>query len=260
MIAIVGRSTHDLGPDELAERRRGTVRVVVDVGTGDGRWAYAYARAHPDAFVVGIDALAANLAEVSRRASRKAARGGLPNVLFVRADAAAPPAELVGSADEVHVLLPWGKLLLGTMLARPPGATSPAGPGAADPFGEREPGEPDPGEREPGEPDPDVLRGVVSLAKPGGVVRIVFNGEVWEESTPQRLAGVAPVTVDDARRVLVPAYRGFGVEVERVVVMQPEEVAALGSTWARRLAASHAAPRFVEVVGRVAAGDLPARG
>lgn len=203
---------------ELAGRMAaaGTSRVVLDVGTGDGRFAYAYAGSHPEAFVIGVDAIAERLDELSAKAARKPAKGGRPNVLFVRASAEDPPAELRGLADEVHVVLPWGALLVGTMLA-------------AD----------------------TVMRGLTSLAKPGGAdLTIVFNGEVWEDSTPKDMAELPAVTVDYVTQTLAPRYAEYGIEVDDVHAMDEAEIKALSTTWARKLAHGRH-PLFVLARGRV---------
>src|SRR6185436_8875734 len=70
-------------------------RVVVDVGAGDGRWAY----------------------ENAYRASRKASRGGVDNVAFVVAPVETLPPELDAIADVVRVNFPWGSLLRGLLVA-----------------------------------------------------------------------------------------------------------------------------------------------
>jgi 16S rRNA (adenine(1408)-N(1))-methyltransferase len=75
----------------------------------------ARARAEPCAFVIGIDASAAAMADVSRRAAGPARRGGVPNALFVLAAAERPPTELLGIADEVTINFPWGSLLRGAL-------------------------------------------------------------------------------------------------------------------------------------------------
>jgi 16S rRNA (adenine(1408)-N(1))-methyltransferase len=218
VIVVEGKRRREMGAAELAERTAaaGTSRVVVDVGTGDGRFAYAYAGEHPDAFVIGVDAIAERLDELSAKAARKPAKGGRPNVLFARASAEAPPDELLGLADEIHVLLPWGVLLVGTMLA-----------------------------------EPAVMEGLTSLASPEGAdLVVVFNAEVWEESTPQHLADLPAVTVEYVQETLAPAYQAFGIRLDDVHEMSPDEVKALPTTWARRL--SHGRhPKFVLARGRV---------
>lgn len=75
----------------------------------------ARARAEPGAFVIGIDASAAAMAEASRRAARPVSRGGAPNALFVVAAAERPPTELLEIADELTVNFPWGSLLGGAL-------------------------------------------------------------------------------------------------------------------------------------------------
>jgi hypothetical protein len=69
----------------------------------------------PRAFVIGIDASASAMAEVSRRAARAAATGGQANVLFAVAAAERPPAELIGRVDLLLVTMPWGSLLRGVL-------------------------------------------------------------------------------------------------------------------------------------------------
>jgi 16S rRNA (adenine(1408)-N(1))-methyltransferase len=91
--------------------------VVIDIGTGDGRAVSARAIAEPPTLAIGLDANAAAMAEVSRRAARPAGKGGLPNALFAVASAETPPHELAGIAELVTVTLPWGSLL-GGMLGR----------------------------------------------------------------------------------------------------------------------------------------------
>lgn len=93
--------------------------VVVDVGTGDGRWVYRTARMHPDWLCVGVDANADGLRETSRRAARRTARGGAPNAWFIRARVEEPPAACHGIADEIRVHYPWRGLLHGLIEPRP---------------------------------------------------------------------------------------------------------------------------------------------
>lgn len=85
--------------------------VVIDIGTGDGRFVSASARANPNKFFIGIDANAAPLEKISMKATRKPAKGGLPNALFVQAAIENLPEELNESADEIHIHFPWGSLL-----------------------------------------------------------------------------------------------------------------------------------------------------
>jgi 16S rRNA (adenine(1408)-N(1))-methyltransferase len=114
--------------------------VIIDLGTGDGRAALALAQAEPTTLVIGVDADVASMAETSRRAAQTAARGGRPNLLFVAAAAESPPVELIGLADEVRILFPWGSLLRG-VLGR----------------------------------DDRIVRGIAALARPGATVTAAIS-------------------------------------------------------------------------------------
>jgi 16S rRNA (adenine(1408)-N(1))-methyltransferase len=85
--------------------------VIVDIGTGDGRFVYRSAEKNPNKFFIGIDANVKPLEKISMKATRKPSKGGLPNVLFIQAAVEDLPEELNASADEIHIHFPWGSLL-----------------------------------------------------------------------------------------------------------------------------------------------------
>lgn len=85
--------------------------VIIDIGTGDGRFVYQSARRNPNKFYIGIDPNTRPLEKISEKIHRKIAKGGAPNVLFIQSAVEALPEELDGVANEVHVHFPWGSLL-----------------------------------------------------------------------------------------------------------------------------------------------------
>jgi 16S rRNA (adenine(1408)-N(1))-methyltransferase len=179
----------------------------VDFGTGDGSFVLRTARRRPDTLVVGVDANGAGLAEASRRALAKPARGGVANALFGVLALEQAPGELVGLADELTVLLPWGSLL------------------AAVARGE-------------------ALGGLRELCRPDARVCFVLG---YAAELDPGAAGLPDL--DDAAG-LERAYREAGF----TVVVRPvtrNDVRALGTTWAQKLAFSPVPRRFVAVRGRV---------
>ena len=86
-------------------------RTIVDLGTGDGAAVLRAAREDPSALAIGVDTDASSLREPSRRAARPARKGGLPNALFLVADASVALAALHGRVHELRITLPWGSLL-----------------------------------------------------------------------------------------------------------------------------------------------------
>jgi 16S rRNA (adenine(1408)-N(1))-methyltransferase len=69
------------------------------------------AKLHPDALFVGVDAIADNLLDASRRAPA--------NALFGRLPLEEAPGDLSGLADSLTVLFPWGSLLRAVALPEP---------------------------------------------------------------------------------------------------------------------------------------------
>ncbi len=92
---VVGKGrTVRLDAAAFTELRSGYAAVAVDVGTGDGRFAYQLACDDAHRLVVGIDALAEPMGERAATAARKPARGGRPNLVFVHAAVETLPEEL----------------------------------------------------------------------------------------------------------------------------------------------------------------------
>ena len=123
---VRGKTSAEIDADGLAAGVAGYDDVLIDVGTGDGRYVLHVARTCPTSFAVGVDACRDNL----RKASRKAP----PNALYVIANALTLPGELGGMASKVTINFPWGSLLTGLLDGEPmllEGLLAIARPGAA---------------------------------------------------------------------------------------------------------------------------------
>ena len=205
MIVVQGR--------QLAERSRADVEaliapyegVTVDVGTGDGAFAYRYAQQHPQRFVIGLDPVRENMREYSARAARRPERGGLANVLYAVASIEQVPAELRGIADELYVNLPWGSLMRGLILG-----------------------------------EAAVLDGLASLGRDGAVLRAVVNTRIFDDPVPVEARDLPEPTPQYVRETLAPLYARRGLRIEQARLFDADELRALGTTWAKRL--SHRRP------------------
>jgi 16S rRNA (adenine(1408)-N(1))-methyltransferase len=205
MIVARGKRTEAIDSGELARLVAAHDGISIDLGCGDGRFAYRYAREYPERFVIGIDPVAENMREMSARAARKPARGGLPNVIFVVASVELLPDDLRGIAGEIFVTLPWGSLMRGIILAEAP-----------------------------------VLDAIASLARDGAALRITLNARIFDDPVPAGLRDLPEITPDYVRDTLAPAYARHGIEICASRWMDADEVAAISTTWAKRL--SHRAP------------------
>ena len=107
MECIRGKTSAEVDVNKLTATLAGYGDVLVDVGTGDGRYVLHVARTCPTWFAVGVDACRENL----RKASCKAPS----NALYVIANALALPGELDGVTSKVTINFPWGSLLTGLL-------------------------------------------------------------------------------------------------------------------------------------------------
>jgi len=111
METILGRRSLDLDLNELTDRLTNYNRVILDLGTGDGKFAFHHARTFPSHFVIGVDACRENLREHSRLK--------LPNALFIIANAQDLPNELNGLISHITINFPWGSLLESVLAGDP---------------------------------------------------------------------------------------------------------------------------------------------
>jgi hypothetical protein len=103
METIRGRKSLVLDVNEWEDRLTNYDRIVLDLGTGDGRYARTLAKKNPNWFVIGVDSCRENLREHSQ--------AKMQNLLFVIASAQELPNELHGLSSHVTINFPWGSLL-----------------------------------------------------------------------------------------------------------------------------------------------------
>lgn len=103
METIRGRKSLEIDWNEWKDRLAYYDRIILDLGTGDGRYARTLADRHPRWFVIGVDSCRENLREHSQ--------AKLSNLLFVIASAQELPQELIGLVSHLTINFPWGSLL-----------------------------------------------------------------------------------------------------------------------------------------------------
>jgi 16S rRNA (adenine(1408)-N(1))-methyltransferase len=175
--------------------------VIIDIGTGDGRFVYQSAREHPDRFYIGVDAQAGALEKISQKIYRKPAKGGLPNALFIQAAVEALPMELNGAADAVHIHFPWGSLLRAVAMG-----------------------------------DEAVLGKLRSICAPGAPLEIVIALDSERDKSEISRLKLEPLTPEFVKATLIPRYHAAGCDAIEYRAISPSEWPQLPTSWARRLA------------------------
>jgi 16S rRNA (adenine(1408)-N(1))-methyltransferase len=174
--------------------------VIIDIGTGDGRFVYQSARRNPKKFYIGIDPNVRPLEKISEKIYRKPAKGGAPNVLFIQASVEDLPAELDGVADELHVHFPWGSLLRAV-------ATG----------------------------DLAVLGNLRRICAPHALLEIVLGLDPVRDQTEIRRLELPALSLEHIDQVLTPRYATAGFEVTERGILAASEWPEFETSWAKRL-------------------------
>jgi len=103
METIRGKTSLNLDLTDFYARLANYNRIMLDLGTGDGKFAFCHADNFPSHFVIGVDSCRENLHEHSR--------ANMPNLLYIIASAQALPHELHGLVSHITINFPWGSLL-----------------------------------------------------------------------------------------------------------------------------------------------------
>ena len=174
--------------------------VIIDIGTGDGRFVYQSARLNPNKFYIGIDPNTHPLEKISEKIHRKPAKGGAPNVLFIQSAVEDLPAELHGVANEVHVHFPWGSLLRAV-------ATG----------------------------DLDVLRNLRRVCAREALLEVVIGLDPERDQSEIERLGIASLTLEFIDNVLVSNYAAAGFRIIERGIIAASEWPRLNTSWAKRL-------------------------
>jgi 16S rRNA (adenine(1408)-N(1))-methyltransferase len=174
--------------------------VVIDIGTGDGRFVYQSARQNPKKFYIGIDPNVSALEKVSEKIYRKPSKGGAPNVLFIQAAVEDLPAELDGVADELHVHFPWGSLLRAV-------ATG----------------------------DVAVLQNLRRICASGALFEIVLGLDPTRDQSEIERLGLVPLSIEFIDQQLASRFCAAGFELTERGIIPAAEWPEFNTSWAKRL-------------------------
>lgn len=175
-------------------------KVIVDLGTGNGRFSYLLAKSMPDAAVIGIDPVALNLEEYWKKARKNLHRKGQRNLLYIIATAENPDPSLQGIAQEIYVNFPWGSLLEGIVKGQP-----------------------------------GILKGISSLGQKGTPVHLHFSYSSLHDAGEISRRKLPILTPEYILGDLKEAFRRSGLEILSLRTMEEEELKAFGSHWSKIL-------------------------
>jgi 16S rRNA (adenine(1408)-N(1))-methyltransferase len=159
------------------------------------------ARARPNAFVVGVDAVAEAMADSSRRTAVKRSRGGVENAMFICAAVETLPGLLEGVASDITINYPWGSLLKALAL-----------------------------------PDADVLAKIASVGNAGASFAALINIQPLRDAALSERLGLACTTMLQDKGRLAEVFARAGLEGLRIRDIGNDTPAA--TSWGKHLAIS----------------------
>jgi 16S rRNA (adenine(1408)-N(1))-methyltransferase len=201
MKVLKGKETLEMDLPGLSALTSDYRSIVLDIGTGDGRFVYKRAQSDPQSFYIGLDSSPANLHEYATKILKNPHKGGLHNVLYVIANVEQLPHELDHTADRIFVQFPWGSLLRSVVVG-----------------------------------DQAALSNIARVGKPGAALEILVNYNVFSEPIPLEIVELPEMNSAYIEQVLVPLYAQAGIAILESRHLGKDDMKAIPTTWSKRLA------------------------
>jgi len=181
-------------------------KIIVDLGTGDGRFVFKNASENPNNLYIGIDPSEKQLSIYSKETNKKR----LANALFVVGSIELLPQELCGCADHLYINLPWGTLLESIV-----------------------------------NPTKERIETLANLMKPKATLEITLGyqddtepGEIERLDLPVLDEGLI-------KEIIYPAFGGFAkLEMEKFKRIEKLDLRGLDTSWAKKLTFGNDRPLY----------------
>ena len=200
MIILSGKKQCDIDRIEF-QKRIGNYSVIhADVGTGTGKFILKSAIKDPGRLFIGIDSCAENMHESSVRVVKAFKKKADKNVIYVVSAIENLPQELIGIADSISVILPWGSLRNGIVKG-----------------------------------EVSILNNLRALGKVGSSMHIIVGYDEENESNEIR-KNTLPVLSVKHFESLKPLYHENCIFMHSIKKIGNNELKQIDSDWAKRLA------------------------
>lgn len=174
--------------------------IIIDIGTGDGKFVYELAKNNPDKFVIGIDASHAGLIEKSQKIYKKKSKGGLLNALFVLAPVEDLPDEINGIANQIFINFPWGSLLAGLVKV-----------------------------------DEITWSEIKKLCKEGTIIDLIFGYDPIQDAKEIKRLGLPDLDLDYIKFQMIPKLSELGFGKKELREINNEDLKDYPSSWSKKL-------------------------
>ena len=200
MKAIVKRESRELSPSEWMAIRNNYQQVFVDLGTGEGEYAFRQSQKMEEILFIGIDSCQAMMSDYAFKAEKRAKKQQLNNLLYVVANAEALPDELSKCADKITINLPWGSLRDGIVKGCPV-----------------------------------LFSNLKRISKCGTIIDIYVSYSKEIEATEIESRDLPLLTDTYVKETLGPLYHESGIKIKNVKTLSNKDLIKLDTKWAKKL-------------------------
>jgi 16S rRNA (adenine(1408)-N(1))-methyltransferase len=212
MRCVKGNKIIELKGPEVSQLLSRFLKVVIDLGTGDGRFVYKNASNTKDTLFIGIDPSEKQLEIYSKKANRNK----IENALFVVGSVEILSDELLNVADELFINLPWGTLL--EFVAKP---------------------------------TPEKTLNLIRLLKPNGKLEITFGYALEAEPSETARIELPEINENYVRTKIIPEFEKT-FKLMNFHVLDKEDLKRIETTWGKKLSFGNNRPMFKLVFKKIA--------
>lgn len=171
-------------------------KIVIDLGTGNGKFVYELALYNPDILFIGIEPTASNLFEYSKKANKHKVN----NLIYIITSIENMDDVLNGLADIVYINFPWGSLLEAIVKDMP-----------------------------------ELLGKIALLGKKGAEFNFTFAYSTIHEPVEIEKRKLPLLTDDYLKLKLSEIYKEAGLIIETCTNLKPQDINKFGTLWAKKL-------------------------
>jgi len=193
---VLGNKKTEIDKNELNDLAKCYDGVIIDIGTGDGRFVFKKALLKKDFFFIGIDPSEKQLLEYSKKTVRKK----LPNLIYAVGSVEQLPNELENVAQKIYINLPWGSLLSSVV-----------------------------------SPNKEIINNIGNLLKDDGNLEITLGYHEQSEPSEIERLNLPELNENYINSNLVPIYKECGFELSSVEKIEKKDLKKIETTWSKKL-------------------------
>lgn len=174
--------------------------VVIDLGTGNGKYLYEKAILDHSSFFIGIDPITDNIIEYQKKKRKHLKNHNINNVLFVVSSIEDITNDLYGIGNKIYVNFPWGSLLEGVVKG-----------------------------------NKSILTNISNLLKSDGQVDFVFTySSIYEEGEIKK-RGLPKLSLNYFDKDLRNLFKIGGLNIDDFGYLAENSLKSIGTLWAKKI-------------------------